>query len=296
MIRIAIFCPIFLLASLAPALQAQQPEAIKTDQVIVYYDQSMKPAAEQVRDLYPRLKKELESSLGWRLSFRPSVIIVSDSQAFQRIAAADLYVALAVPSQNIILIDFSKVNRRPFSLRAILKHEMCHLLLHYHIRYAHLPKWLDEGVAQWTSDGLSEVMLDKSVLQGAALTNTYISLSRLRTTFPLERRSLFLAYEESKSVVEYVVRRYGRDGLLSILAGLKSGLELEEAVHQSLSISLDELESDWRVNLKKKANWFGFLIANLYEVLFFLAALLAIIGYIKFIIRKKMQIDEEDDY
>ena len=56
---------------------------------------------------------------------------------------------------------------------------------------------------------------------------------------------------------------------------------------KSLLISFDELEREWYNSLKKRITWFHFLINNLYEILFFIAALILIYGFIRVLMRKR---------
>ncbi|MGE0085394.1 MAG: hypothetical protein AB7S75_13350, partial [Desulfococcaceae bacterium] len=46
------------------------------------------------------------------------------------------------------------------------------------IRIPHLPKWLDEGICQWSSDGISELLIQNKgdVLRTALLSGNIIAL------------------------------------------------------------------------------------------------------------------------
>ena len=70
---------------------------------------------------------------------------------------------------------------------------------------------------------------------------------------------------------------------------------MDRAILKGLSISFDELERRWQDHLKKRATWFYYLINNLYEILFFLAALLMIYGFIRSMIKKRANGHEEED-
>ncbi len=189
------------------------------------------------------------------------------------------------------------MNTRPFSLRAVLKHELCHLLLHGHIEGGNLPKWLDEGVSQWVSEGIAEIIMDekRSALNEAILSRNYIGLDALRDRFPEERSSLLLAYEESQSFVDFITSQFGRNAILDILARLKQGNSVEMAVQESLSVSLDELEGRWHRYLEERTTWFTYLTRNLYVILFFLAALITIWGFIRVLMKKRRYPDESND-
>ncbi|MDY6844602.1 MAG: hypothetical protein SVW57_10975, partial [Thermodesulfobacteriota bacterium] len=48
-------------------------------------------------------------------------------------------------------------------------------------------------------------------------------------------------------------------------------------------------------HLQQKITWFTYLINNLYEILFFLAALITIFGFIRRLKKRKAYDDDEDD-
>jgi hypothetical protein len=141
-------------------LFAAQPSVLETEGVIVVYDEVLKNAAQQVASVYPAIKQDLEKTFQWSLDFRPTVVLVKDSQRFLQIAGTSHIVAFAAPRENVMVIDHSKMHTTPFTLESTLKHELCHLLLHHYIDSARLPKWLDEGISQWASDGIAEVIMD----------------------------------------------------------------------------------------------------------------------------------------
>ena len=214
--RSAIIILLSLLSGLAITFSRQstviaRAAVLHHDGLIVVYDPPFEAAADEVVRMFPILRQQLESFLGWRLEARPQVLLVSTHQTFKEISRNEHIVAFAVPDKNVIVIDYSRMSIRPFSLNITLKHEMCHLLLHEHIKAGNLPKWLDEGVCQWVSDGIGEILIDKgwSGLDAAVMAGHTYRLSRLAKRFPGDRSSLMLAYEQSKSVVTYIDRPYG---------------------------------------------------------------------------------------
>ena len=276
-------------------LLAQQRNVIKAADVVVLYDEPLRRAAEVVAEGYGALKLELETILGWKVDFVPVVILVQERNDFQAITGSSLVVAVAAPDKNLIIIDYSRMNTYPFSLGTTLKHELCHLVLHHAITGGNLPAWLDEGIAQWVSDGLAEILSDGrgSVLEAAVLANNQIALSNLTKGFPTDRESLPLAYEESKSLVDYMVTEFGRTRMLSMLQYLKEGDGVDAAAMRGLGISMGELESRWHDHLRTKSSWFPYVTSNLAEILLFLAALLTIAAFLRLIITKRRYRDED---
>lgn len=284
---------IFYLQSYAQA----QPVALQNDAVTVVCEPSLKNAAGEVRRIYPELKLELESEFSLSLDLKPQVILVKDNRSFQKLTSNDLYAAFAVPAKNLIVIDYSKMNRHPFTMRITFKHELCHLLLHRHISYDLLPKWFEEGVCQWVSDGIGEIFIDKrwSGLDAAVVAGNMLYLNKISQNFPRDGQTLTLAYEQSKSIVNYIEKRYGKSAIMDLLGHLKNDEPMEAAVLKTIGASIEDLEAEWRRHLEKSPRWLVFLAENLYGILFFLAALLTVLGFVKRLMRKKVWEGEEND-
>ncbi|HXX58601.1 MAG TPA: peptidase MA family metallohydrolase [Thermodesulfovibrionales bacterium] len=268
---------------------------LEGDQVIVRFDEPLRSAAGEVLKIYPSVKAELARDL-WRLDFPAEIVLVKERDSFLRNAEDSLTVAYAVPRDNLIVIDYSRMNTYPFTLATTLKHELCHLQLHQQIRQGGLPRWLDEGVCQWVTGGVGEIMTDesRSILKEAALSRRLIGIGELTESFPTGRKELLLAYEESRSIVAYIAGEYGVPKVRMMLELLGSGVDINKAVEESLSVSLSELEARWRNHLTKRISWVSYMSDNLYELLFLLAALITVYGFIKVIKRKKNYHDEED--
>ncbi|MBN2467736.1 MAG: hypothetical protein JXD19_06245, partial [Deltaproteobacteria bacterium] len=267
------------------------------EEVAVYFQGSLEKAAVHVADLYPDVKVELESQIGWKVASVPSVVLLKNQDDFQRMSGNTAVVAFAVPTKDLIMINYPRMKDHPFSVKATLKHELCHLLLHQYIRNDRLPKWLDEGIAQWVSEGMVEIVayekrtqLDKAVLTGRCLPLQYLS-----DGFPDNKREMLLAYEESRSFVEYIVEAYGEELLRDTLRDMAVGRSVNESIMRRLSMSIGELEQQWIHHLRRRVNWFTSVSRNLYEILFFLAGLMTVIGFVRVFIKKKRYKDDGDD-
>jgi uncharacterized protein YqgQ len=292
--RLTILLSLFLLIVFLNPIYAET-EVLKTKDITVLFEKPLRNVAEEVEKLYPVVKEELVDKLKWDVDFRPEVVLVKDKDVMMRMTGGDLIVAFAMPDRNLIVLDTSRVYTKPFTLEATLKHELCHLLLHSNIESEKLPRWLDEGVCQWASGGVAELMANDGdkALAKATISDRLISLENLRS-FPRDDKSLLLAYEESKSLVEYIVNEYGEQGILQILRYLKVGYSTDDAIRKSLSVVTPELEMKWVAYLKRKYTWFSYLSHNLYTILFFLAALVTMYGFLMILKKKRAYVDEAD--
>ena len=296
-----ILCVLAMVFLLAPPSRAgaemEMAGVVQGKGVRVRYAEGLEGAARETADRYPGVRADLEKTFGWDLPVTPTVYLAGDREGFGRMAGNPHVVAAAWPARNRILMDWTRVNRDPFTLSETLKHEVCHLLLHHHIREEHLPRWLDEGLCQWVSDGLTELTFRTSddALQQAVLTDRVFGLDQLSDTFPAAPRDMALAYAEGKSVVKYIIRRYGVEGLMAMLDHLKGGHDLETALGRAFSLTPDGLERKWRRHLSGRVSWLTWIASHMYQILFFLAAAAAAVGFFRQARRRRQYADEEDE-
>lgn len=286
---------LFFLIVFLPGTTSAGKSAIGDEKVIVRFDDRLQNAAKEILRLYPSIRAELKKDLGWETDFRPEVVLMKDSAAFRKVSGSELVTAFAVPEEDLIVIDYSKMGVHPFTIDVTLKHELCHLELHRHITREKLPRWLDEGTCQWVTGGLAEIISEgsRSVLRDAVLSNRLISIEGLTQSFPSDGRDLLLAYEESRSIVEYVKEKFGVSGVRGILEQISKGDDLEYAVRKSLSISTDDLEMQWRSSISRTNLWPSYIRDNLYEALFLFSALITVYGFFRVLKRKREYKDED---
>jgi hypothetical protein len=270
---------------------------LESDQVVVLFASPLQKVARQVVDLFPDMKKDLEGLFGWDFPSRPTVLLCHQREQFSLMASSSKIVAFAVPEKALVVLDYSTLKGDPFLLGITLKHELCHLLLHAHIQEAHLPRWFEEGVCEWVSEGIGEIISGqrRSLLNKAAISEGFIPFRMLEKSFPGNPDRLLLAYEQSKSFVLYLIRRFGRNAVFQILDRLKEGEDFNNAIFNTTEHSLPTLELDWRKSLKRKMSWFVYGTYYLYEILFGGAALLGLYAFIRLIKKRRAYQDMEED-
>ena len=297
--------PVFLLCAVGPAQGASpglqiELDTIRSDGIAVHFDKPLLEAARQIIRLFPAVKDELTKQFQWEVRFQPKVILIRDHKAFTLLAGNDMVVAFADSERQVIVIDYSRVAVNPIDLEVTFKHELCHLLLHAYIP-DNLPRWFNEGVCQWATGGLAEIFLDhkRPVLSDVALAGKLLRFYNLSAHFPEDRHDLILAYEQSRSLIEYITATYGTPKLLQLLNVLKDGKSIDDAVQETLNVTIAELEQRWVSHLNEKITWLIYISDNLYEILFFFASLMTVIAAVKIIVRKlkgrRMSQEDEDE-
>ncbi|MFZ2196676.1 MAG: hypothetical protein WAV13_03015, partial [Thermodesulfovibrionales bacterium] len=117
----------------------------------------------------------------------------------------------------------------------------------------------------------------------------------ISSDFPDSPDGLILAYEESKSFTEFIVKHYGEARLRLLLQSLEKQVAIEQAVYDNYGVSLDMLEQKWKKGLIRENSWITYMADHMHWLLFSLAALITIAGY--FVAKRRMRNyrDEEEE-
>jgi hypothetical protein len=266
------------------------------EELVIAGEKSPGLQATHLRRVYPEIRANIENALGWKLLSPPTVVLIPDRETFEKMSGSPLFSAFALPSRHSIIIHLSPDTSEPYILNEIFEHELCHLFLHERIPIRLLPKWLDEGICQWISGSLGEILAGKGI--GAGRINPAlhpIPLRELTVSFPKDRDALIQAYAESRLFVEYLVSHYGKESLLNLLRHLQEGSPIEEAVPRVFSITLQALQEEWLKELGSRRMWLMWIGQYLYEFLFVLAAILTIVAFVRLMIRKRSYDPTEED-
>jgi hypothetical protein len=308
--RTALCAAFFAFFIVVPAewTHAAEKSSLSEGAVTVFFDEQLRGVAEGILGIYPSLTGELEAKLGMDARFPHEIVLVKDAGEFRDMAGSALIVAVAFSGRDLVVVDYTRVVQKPFTLEDTLKHELCHLAL-YRFVYRPgergekgkpaplLPRWLNEGVCQWASGSIGELAALGSTtrITTAALMDGLIPLRRLEKGFPRAEKPLVLAYEQSRSVVEHIAGRHGRRGLLLVLTALQRGYEIDDALLAGLGRSYDEVERAWVSELKREHTWLRWLSGNIHAVLFALGGLLLLYGFLRVLWRMRNYRDEEED-
>ena len=270
-------------------------DMIETPELILIYPTSLQPVTSGIIKTYFQAKENLQEIFQWQLHGQVHLILINNRQYFLQMAEHPLTVAFAESSRKRVIIDYQTANAHPFQLETTLQHELCHLLLREHIP-GHIPRWLNEGIAQWASEGISEIIRpDGNILQKATFSGNLIPFYRLERSFPMNSNDFVLAYEQSQSFVIYLVNRYGKPNFMHFLNEYKRGSSLYDAFNFTYQKSFRDLETEWVRSQTQFFSWILFLINNLYTFLFVGMALVSIYGFIRMKRRKWMYPDDWDE-
>ncbi len=186
----------------------------------------------------------------WNAPTPESVAIYAyaDPQALQSALGLESWAAgHASPRLGALYVALPPGPQQEAEIRRLVPHELAHYLL-YHLAgdvgYHNLPVWLNEGLASVTE--LTPNPDYAAALEHAAQTGDWLPLSDLCAYFPNDASGALLAYAESASFMQYLLKRYGRATVHTLVLTYAQGVGCQEGVVQVLGEPLPLLMRDWQ--------------------------------------------------
>jgi hypothetical protein len=134
-------------------------------------------------------------------------------------------------------------------VESVVPHELTHVVFQDAVDnpYHDPAHWLNEGLAVYEADGYATS--DRQQVEGAARDGTLMPLAGLAGAFPTSRDRFFLAYAESVSAVDRIVRAYGKDALVKLIRSYHDGVSDDEAFRAALGVDVAGFQRDWLAEL-----------------------------------------------
>jgi hypothetical protein len=192
---------------------------------------------------------------GLRVYIYPELAPLANSLRLHGQIVEDWVAAAAYPDQQTVIVA---AESGPDQLET-LQRDLPHMITHVIIGKAagaysdSVPGWFNEGSALNSSSEADPTLED--TLLSAVREEGLIPLEQLCTPSfaALDHQEATLAYAESASVMAYITNRHGPSAVHSLMNGYASGLSCQDAVTDSLGVSLAELESQWHNDLLSQA-------------------------------------------
>ena len=145
------------------------------------------------------------------------------------------------------LIPPGQINDSLVAVR--IPHEFVHMVFDTASKnpYHSPPRWLNEGLAVYQSEGYGSS--DRGAVQSAARNGSLIPLDGLTGQFP-NGQDFFLAYSESVSSVDFMIRTYGPDALVKLIRSYADGRTDDEAFSAALGLDMTAFGDAWFKDVK----------------------------------------------
>lgn len=247
------------------ALEDEQGNRLTTPEELVYYDDLRFPWIEIsdpdlivrwydgtnafgqfIYDAARRSLTRMEEQTGEQLDFPIFVLVYANKEDF---ASWHFFVDDWVGGQAFTPLGVTAEIISPYSspdwVLAVVPHEIAHLFFYQVMDtpLASWPAWLDEGLAQYyeATDPLPALERVESAARGG----TMLPLISLTGGFGRDPEQVRLSYDESLSVVIFILETWGDSGLQSLIEVFRTGKNPRPAIETALGLTWEEFEAAW---------------------------------------------------
>jgi hypothetical protein len=237
-------------------------EILKDKNTKIEFGKKNRVLAEQIQEMVEPAKLNIKRKTGLDQKKLIYIILFENSAEFKKATGTNnLSVqGVAFSQENLILINYENIFKQSTSdIQHLLEHEIAHLVMGNYIAHdsaKHLPRWFNEGIAQWVSEGANELFSAsyQNSLQSAFLNKQLIPFASLIYSFPADPSGFILAYAQSLSLVEYLEEQFGEKKLIAFIQLLTQENDFFKAFAQIYNLPFEKVESDW-FNTKKRTTY-----------------------------------------
>ena len=132
-------------------------------------------------------------------------------------------------------------------LEQVLDHEITHVLLGQAFGPEPVPRWLQEGLAQWVAGEIGPDLPERIARHtwGGSL----LSLDDLTHGFPADPLRADLAYAQSADLISFLAAEHGPESIPVLVQAIAAGQPVPAAFRHATGRSADELDKAWRARL-----------------------------------------------
>ncbi len=255
-----IFYGLILILFLAGAARSEERakwEAYKSTHFIIYYQKAPENFVYKVSSAAEEYYDKIAEALGftrynfWLWDNRAKIYIYDNAKDYQEGTKQPAWSAgIANPQEKTI---YSFAFSQEF-FDHILPHEMGHIIFRELVGFNNpaVPLWLEEGIASFQEKKKStsvDFIIAQAVKNNSLLDITKIDSYNLKN-MPQDKAMLF--YAQSISMMNYLIREYGKENFNLFCQKLRDKRSLQQALAIIYPFSkAEELQEEWKQHLKK---------------------------------------------
>jgi Peptidase MA superfamily len=196
--------------------------------------------------------KDASALLGVNETDPIDYFVYADTDAFYSVlgpAIRENVGGIALPEIRTLFANIPPSDANASWVGIVVPHELTHLVFATATGnpYHEPPHWMNEGLAVYLSEGYSgdaRADVQRTVRAGAIM-----PLGALVGQFPTTSERFALAYDESVSAIDYLVRTYGREALVKLIRSYADGVSDDAAFQSALGVDTTGFETGWLSDL-----------------------------------------------
>ncbi len=156
---------------------------------------------------------------------------------------------IALPEIRTMFANITPAQVNDQWVGIVIPHELTHLVFETATANVyHEPlHWLDEGLADYIATGYNAGA--RANVERAARNGEIMPLRAIVGRFPAQADRFSLAYDESVSAIDYLVRTHGQDALVQLIGSYANGVGDDEAFTAALGVDVAGFEAGWLADL-----------------------------------------------
>jgi hypothetical protein len=196
-----------------------------------------------------RALPDLADRMGLPMGGRVDVFVSTTDAQFRQVQPGNAPTwagATAYPGLGAVYLRAPGAHSDGDPLTMVLDHELVHIVVGRAFAPGRPPTWLQEGLAQLHAEEHDLSAVRK--LAGAAFSGP-IPLDELEGAFPENPHAATLAYAESVDFLVWLERTHGEHAVPVLVASLRAGMPLTDAVRAATGEPLYIVDREWRSRL-----------------------------------------------
>ncbi len=184
-------------------------------------------------------------------------VLAHGPEAFDELTGGEVpewRAGVAIPAEHMLVIP---VGEGPSILdaegRRTLRHEWAHLGLHAYLGDLRVPRWFDEGYAQWASGGFDATEAWR--LRVLLALGRAPAMDSLSLQWPSGREQARTAYLLAASAVDYMLGPSGERGLSLFLERWRAERSFDTALVRTFGVTPGQFEEDWKQHVRQRYGW-----------------------------------------
>lgn len=197
----------------------------------------------------------------------------------------DWVTAVTLYPQRKIIVKAPQLTRSTLrEYRTTLRHELVHLLQSHLLPLNLTPRWFNEGLAIYYSEGLAYHR--RLILSRAIFRKRLLDLMQSDHWSKYSATSADLAYAESAAAVEFLITIYGVESLTQIFRQMRQGQSFEDCLSEITQNDYADFPNLFSAYLRSRYSWL--ILTDLQSIFWLFLSLMVVIIY--WYLRKKKQL------
>lgn len=225
-------------------------ESLTEGKIILYWYDGDQAFGRKLLDSAVESLARLEENTGVELEKPVKIIVYQNKDDMQEalISQGAIFEEQIITLGTVVAPDIMLLHGTHSQVDQTIAHELTHVVVGLATEnpYADIPAWLNEGLAMYNEGDLRGD--NARALERGIRENRLISVRSL-TSMTGNPDEINLFYGEAYSVVDFLLKTYGKEKMSELLQVFNKGSLTDDALMEVYGFGQDELDAQWRESI-----------------------------------------------